>query len=135
MNQILDAAQLAETLGVTGETVRRLTRDGTLPHHKFGGTIRYHLPDILKATAVEQHPDDEAVDKFAAAMHARMTECRLKGKEGWDDPERCPPGSLAHSCMIAAVRADQLQSAGTDTLENWVDVANFAMMIWARGAK
>ena len=123
MNQILDAAQLAETLGVTGETVRRLTRDGTLPHHKFGGTIRYHLPDILKATAVEQHPDDEAVDKFAAAMHARMTECRLKGKEGWDDPERCPPEYL-EGLLDRALLADK-----------WVDVANFAMMLWARGEK
>lgn len=123
MNQILDAAQLAETLGVTGETVRRLTRDGTLPHHKFGGTIRYHLPDILKATAVEQHPDDEAVDKFAAAMHARMTECRLKGKEGWDDPERCPADALTGYAGEAFADA------------RWVDVANFAMMLWARGAK
>lgn len=123
MNQILDAAQLAETLGVTGETVRRLTRDGTLPHHKFGGTIRYHLPDILKATAVEQHPDDEAVDRFAAAMHARMTECRLAGKAGWDDPEICP--------------ISRLERMATQALcgKRWVDVANFAMMLWARGAK
>lgn len=127
MSQILDAAQLAETLGVTGETVRRLTRDGTLPHHKFGGTIRYHLPDILKATAVEQHPDDEAVDKFAAAMHARMTECRLKGKEGWDDPERCP---VAH---LEALLRERVESALC--AESMVDVANFAMMLWARGAK
>jgi len=123
MSQILDAAQLAETLGVNAETIRRLTRDGTLPHHKFGGTIRYHLPDILKATAVEQHPDDEAVDKFAAAMHARMTECRLKGKEGWDDPERCPLVELEHRVSVALMDAQ------------WVDVANFAMMLWARGAK
>lgn len=120
MSQILDAAQLAEALGVNAETIRRLTRDGTLPHHKFGGTIRYHLPDILKATAVEQHPDDEAVDKFAAAMHARMTECRLKGKEGWDDPERCPVETLEQWLRFSLDNRD------------WVDVANYTMMVWAR---
>lgn len=123
MNQILDAAQLAEVLGVNPDTVRRMTRDGTFPHHKFGANVRYHLPDILKATAVEQHPDDEAVDKFAAAMHARMTECRLKGKEGWDDPARCKNGDLEQFASRALFES------------RWVDVANFAMMLWARGAK
>lgn len=135
MSQILTAEQLAEALSLNAETIRRLTRSGELPHHVIGGSIRYTLAEVLARTAVNRHPDDEAVDRFASAMHAKMAQARAKGKEGWDDPERCPSGLLAHSCMTAAVHANQLQSAGTDKPEDWVDVANYAMMLWARGAK
>ena len=122
MTCILSAEQLAETLGLDVETIRKMTRDGLLPFHRIGArTIRYNLPDVLARTAVNQHPDDEAVDKFAAAMHAKMAQARAKGKEGWDDPERC-------SFM-------QLTSLLTTARESheWVDVANYAMMLWARG--
>jgi excisionase family DNA binding protein len=122
MTCILSAEQLAETLGLDVETIRKMTRDGLLPFHRIGArTIRYNLPDVLARTAVNQHPDDEAVDKFAAAMHAKMTAARLKGKEGWDDPARCPDGRLIG-----------LLDEAMDGLE-WVDVANYAMMLWARG--
>jgi DNA binding domain, excisionase family len=124
MTCILSAEQLAETLGLDVETIRKMTRDGLLPFHRIGArTIRYNLPDVLARTAVNQHPDDEAVDKFAAAMHAKMAQARAKGKEGWDDPERCTDHCLK-GLMVNA------QSGG-----EWVDVANYAMMLWARGAK
>lgn len=123
MSQILTAEQLAEALSLNAETIRRLTRSGELPHHVIGGSIRYTLADVLARTAVSQHPDDEAVDRFASAMHAKMAQARAKGKEGWDDPERCPAGHLED---LAA----QAFSNGS-----WVDVANYAMMLWARGTK
>ena len=123
MSQILTAEQLAEALSLNAETIRRLTRSGELPHHVIGGSIRYNLADVLARTAVNQHPDDEAVDRFASAMHAKMAQARAKGKEGWDDPERCPDGRLIG-----------LLDEAMDNLE-WVDVANYAMMLWARGAK
>lgn len=122
MTQILSAEQLAEILALDVETIRKMTRDGLLPYHRVGKiTIRYNLPDVLARTAVNQHPDDEAVDRFAAAMHAKMAHARAKGKEGWDDPERCNMGrlqALLHDAYL---------------LDEWVDVANYAMMLWARG--
>lgn len=123
MSQILTAEQLAEALSLNAETIRRLTRSGELPHHVIGGSIRYTLADVLARTAVSQHPDDEAVDRFASAMHAKMAQARAKGKEGWDDPERCA-GPYLHSLCQEALDAFE-----------WVDVANYAMMLWARGAK
>lgn len=122
MNEILTAEQLAEKLSIHIDSVRKLTRDGTLPHHRIGaGAIRYNLADVLARTAVNQHPDDEAVDRFAAAMHAKMAQARAKGKEGWDDPERCTDKKLEALFLQAYEHGE------------WVDVANYAMMLWARG--
>lgn len=122
MTQILSAQQLADLLAINVKTVHQMTRDGLLPHHRIGaGTIRYTLADVLAHTAVNQHPDDEAVDRFAAAMHAKMASARAKGKEGWDDPERC---SDAHLRGLLTTGMQQ---------HEWVDVANYAMMLWARG--
>lgn len=123
MSQILTAEQLAEALSLNAETVRRLTRSGELPHHVIGGSIRYTLADVLARTAVSQHPDDEAVDRFASAMHTKMAQARAKGKEGWDDPERCPALTLQRYLMSSLQEGE------------FVDVANYAMMLWARGAK
>lgn len=123
MSQILTAEQLAEALSLNAETIRRLTRSGELPRHVIGGSIRYTLADVLARTAVSQHPDDEAVDRFASAMHAKMAQARAKGKEGWDDPERCTTAQLESLCNEAWATYE------------WVDVANYAMMLWARGAK
>lgn len=122
MSQILSAEQLAEVLAINIKTIQKLTRDGLLPHHRIGaGTIRYTLADVLAHTAVNQHPDDEAVDRFAAAMHAKMAQARAKGKEGWDDPERCSVDRLVELFDTSVLA------------EEWVDVANYAMMLWARG--
>lgn len=122
MSQVLSAEQLAEALAINIKTIHKLTRDGLLPHHRIGaGTIRYTLADVLAHTAVNQHPDDEAVDRFAAAMHAKMAQARAKGKEGWDDPERCGVEALENLCHLSWANRD------------WVDVANYAMMLWARG--
>lgn len=122
MTQILSAEQLADVLAINVKTIHKLTRDGLLPHHRIGaGTIRYTLADVLAHTAVNQHPDDEAVDRFAAAMHAKMASARAKGKEGWDDPARCPVERLKTLAELAFHSAE------------WVDVANYAMMLWARG--
>src|SRR5690606_8346242 len=45
----------------------------------------------------EKHPDDEAVDQFAAAMKAKLAAAREKGRGGWDDPEQCTVECLAES--------------------------------------
>ena len=46
---LLTAEELATKLNVHVETVRRLTRDGQIPHHRVGDA-RYRLSDVLAAT-------------------------------------------------------------------------------------
>lgn len=68
--------------------------------------------------AQPQHPDDAAVDRFAAAMKAKLAEARAKGRGGWDEPG--------------------LQQRLSDMLRDHVDkgdpcdVANFACFLWNR---
>lgn len=123
MSEILSAEQLAERLGLHPESIRKLTRDGSLPHHRIGASVRYTLADVMAQTAVNKHPDDEAVDSFAQVMHAKMAAARAKGKEGWDDPQRCPVVRLAELLQLAVAAGD------------YVDVANYAMMLHLRGGK
>lgn len=69
----------------------------------------------------EPHPDDLAVDRFAAAMKAKLTEKREQGYGGWDDPEDCTIGWLSELLRKHVDKGDP------------VDVGNFAMMIHQRG--
>lgn len=74
----------------------------------------------IAAPQAEKHPDDAAVDRFAAAMKSKLAEKRRQGKSGWDDP-RCPTEYLAALLHEHVVKGDPL------------DVGNFAMMLWCRG--
>jgi hypothetical protein len=38
-----------------------------------------------KNTSQRTHKDDIAVDRFAAAMKAKLAAARAKGRDGWDD--------------------------------------------------
>lgn len=73
--------------------------------------------------AAEQHPDDTAVDRFAAAMKGKLALTRAKGRSGWDDPEQCSVDDL--TVML------RNQANGGDP----VDAGNFAMMVHQRGAR
>jgi hypothetical protein len=68
------------------------------------------------------HPDDVAVDRFAAAMKEKLAQARAKGRGGWDDPAQCSVETLARMLVEHVAKGDPR------------DVANFAMMLWARGA-
>jgi len=68
------------------------------------------------------HPDDLAVDRFAARMKAKLASARKKGRGGWDDPAQC---SLA---ILSAMFHDHVAKGYP------IDVANFAMMIEHYGA-
>jgi len=70
------------------------------------------------------HPDDAAVDRFAAAMKAKLASARAKGRSGWDSPDLCSSEKLARMLVRRGV-------AGGDV----VDVANFAMMLHQRAAQ
>lgn len=73
--------------------------------------------------AADQHPDDAAVDRFAAAMKEKLTLTRAKGRGGWDDPEQCSVDDL--TSML------RNQANGGDP----IDAGNFAMMIHQRGGR
>lgn len=67
-----------------------------------------------------QHPDDIAVDRFAAAMKAKLAQKRAEGRGGWDNTTQCPPGRLQQMLINHISKGDP------------IDVGNFAMMIWNR---
>lgn len=89
----------------------------------FYGFMHKFLTDLLNAApgATPQHPDDEAVDRFAAAMKAKMAKQRAKGYGGWNDPADCPSDRLQTMLVAHIVKGDP------------VDVGNFAMMLFNRG--
>jgi hypothetical protein len=67
------------------------------------------------------HPDDIAVDKFAAAMKDKMAKQRAKGYGGWQDKDDCPAERLQKFLVDHIPKGDP------------VDVGNFAMMLFSRG--
>lgn len=69
----------------------------------------------------DQHPDDLAVDAFAAAMKAKMAEARAKGRGGWEDPTQCSADDLTRMLRDHVKKGDPR------------DVANFCMMLHQRG--
>lgn len=71
----------------------------------------------------QQHPDDTAVNNFAAAMKAKLKQKRAEGRGGWEDKVACPPGRLAQLLRDHLDKGDP------------VDIGNFAMMLWSRGER
>lgn len=71
-----------------------------------------------------QHPDDAAVDRFAAAMKAKLAASRAKGRGGWDDPAQCSEDTLAKMLV---------EHVGKGNAGTFEDIANFAMMLHQRG--
>lgn len=73
----------------------------------------------LMGEPVLPHADDVAVDRFAAAMKAKLAEARAKGRGGWQE--------------------EGLQQHLSDSLRGHVgkgdprDVANFCCFLWNRG--
>ncbi len=73
-------------------------------------------PDAEKG-GVEMHPDDRAVDLFAARMKTKLAMAREKGRGGWDDPAQCSVAYLQQLLHEHIAKGDP------------VDVANFCMML------
>lgn len=83
--------------------------------------VRSRLADamaVLHGRRLPEHTDDIAVDQFAAAMKAKLLLARAKGRAGW---ETCAVEILQESLVAHTAKGDP------------TDVANFAMMLWARG--
>jgi hypothetical protein len=111
-----------EALGATKQW--DLARNFPLPY-RVRDPIHAAITALHQAIADEQqagqHPDDAAVDRFAAAMKAKMAKQRAKGYSGWDEPEQCP--------------AERLQTMLSEHIGKGdpVDVGNIAMMLFCRG--
>ncbi|HUD91217.1 hypothetical protein [Sphingobium sp.] len=65
--------------------------------------------------------DDVAVDRFAAAMKAKLAKKRAEGRGGWHDRQDCPAERLSAMLRAHVDKGDPL------------DVGNFAMMLHQRG--
>lgn len=76
-------------------------------------------PDASRA----QHPDDIAVDNFAAAMKAKLAEKRAEGRGGWNDKSQCTAEVLSQLLRGHVDKGDP------------VDVGNLAMMQHQRGER
>lgn len=86
--------------------------------------VRADLVPETNAVLADQHPDDQAVDRFAAAMKTKLAAARAKGRHGWDDKQLCSGEHLANLLV------SHLNKANYGTFE---DIANFAMMLHQRG--
>lgn len=85
---------------------------------------RKALAIIRAARAREQaHLDDEAVDRFAAAMKAKLAKKRAEGRGGWEDKNQCSAEFLNRLLNEHVGKGDP------------VDVGNLAMMLWNRGER
>jgi len=65
--------------------------------------------------------DDFFVDQFAEEMKRKLDKKREEGRSGWADKKDCPHDNLVKLLREHSSKGDP------------VDVANFAMMLWARG--
>ncbi|TWF53235.1 hypothetical protein [Neorhizobium alkalisoli] len=68
----------------------------------------------------DNHPDALAVDRFAAAMKAKLAAKRAEGRSGWDDKDDCSQLFLSQLLREHVEKGDPL------------DVGNFAMMLHQR---
>ena len=69
-----------------------------------------------------QHPDDEAVDRFAAAMKAKLSKARNAGRSGWQDPA-WPVEAIGDNLRKHVEKGDPR------------DVANYCMFLFERGER
>jgi hypothetical protein len=69
--------------------------------------------------AQQPHPDDIAVDAFAAAMKEKLAAARAKGRAGW---QTCEPWALSEMLRDHVEKGDPR------------DVANFCMFLWSIGS-
>ncbi|AAY36976.1 hypothetical protein Psyr_1933 [Pseudomonas syringae pv. syringae B728a] len=83
--------QLTETIAVLSDSVALLGKSHTLVRNVGTPDATQYLADLdafcarLFPGQVHQHPDNLAVDNFAAAMKTKLAEARAKGLRGWSE--------------------------------------------------
>ena len=85
------------------------------------GLIVGHLRISAQTATHGEHPDDLAVDRFAAAMKAKLAKKRADGRGGWDRKDECS------NWLLSTLLHDHVDKGDP------VDVGNLAMMIHQRG--
>ena len=81
------------------------------------------LAALTPAPRPEWHPDDLAVDRFAAAMKAKLAKKRAEGRGGWERKDECSAEDLTYMLVQHIWKGDPL------------DVGNLAMMLHQRGER
>jgi len=122
--------QLNETLALLSESVALLGKSRSLIEPINTSDAAQYLADLDAfcsrpfPTQVDQHPDNQAIDKFAAAMKTKLAEARAKGRRGWME-------SWVHDKQLAELMVWHILNGNAGNFE---DIANFAMMLHQRGA-
>lgn len=80
----------------------------------------YERLDLCAKAVGAAHPDDLAVDRFAAVMKAKLARKRTQGRDGWQG-DACTAQTLSDMLREHVGKGDPL------------DVANLAMMLHQRG--
>ena len=75
--------------------------------------------DAQQSPAVDAHPDDLAVDRFATAMKAKLAKKRADGRGGWEGPD-CSGVILSRLLREHVEKGDMR------------DVLNLAAMVYVR---
>ncbi len=77
------------------------------------------LADAVKMRR-DEHRDNEAVDRFAAAMKAKLAKKRAEGRGGWQKKTECSQSELSRMLFEHVMKGDP------------VDIGNLAMMLHQR---
>nr|WP_250808377.1 hypothetical protein [Neorhizobium tomejilense] len=110
---------------IAAEDIRSSSWERTEARYRAGtaGDILAAIHNLTGTLLGERpHFDDFAVDRFAAAMKAKLAIKRADGYGGWSDPLECTTAFLSDLLVNHVNKGDP------------VDVGNFAMMIHQRGA-
>ncbi|MCQ9393287.1 hypothetical protein NRB14_16935 [Pseudomonas viridiflava] len=122
--------QLTETLVLLSESVALLGRSRSLIEHIDTPNAAQYLADLDTFSSppfpaqADQHPDNQAVNAFAAAMKTKLAEARAKGRHGWCE-------SWVQDKQLAELMVGHIPKGNAGNFE---DIANFAMMLHQRGA-
>lgn len=65
MSQFLTRAELAEAMGLSMETIRRLTAAHKIPFYRIGRSYRYELAPVLDTFKNQTAPDADTTQKSA----------------------------------------------------------------------
>ncbi|OSR76159.1 hypothetical protein BV326_00456 [Pseudomonas syringae pv. actinidiae] len=122
--------QLTETLSVLSDGAALLGKSHALVEHIDTPEVAQYLADLDSFCArpfpaqVDQHPDNQAVDEFAAAMKTKLAKARAKGRHGWSE-------SWVQDKQLAELLVGHIPKGSAGKFE---DIANLAMMLHQRGA-
>ncbi|RMR07536.1 hypothetical protein [Pseudomonas syringae group genomosp. 3] len=123
-------SQLTETLALLTQAVSLLSKSRVVLKRSRSADAAECLAMIESfcscplPTHPDQHPDNLAVDRFAAAMKTKLAEGRTKDRNNWDKP-------WVKDAQLAEMLVENLPKGNPGNFE---DIANFAMMLHQRGA-